>query len=135
MKVRGACHCGQITFEAEVDPDTVRICHCTDCQTLSGSAYRVNVQTPAERFHLLTGNPRIYVKTAENGSKRAQAFCANCGTQIYAAAAHDPQSYGLRVGTLKQRAELIPKRQIWYRSALPWVADLCNIPHIEHQAT
>lgn len=133
MKVQGACHCGQITFEAEIDPNTVRICHCTDCQTLSGSAFRVNVQTPADRFHLRSGEPKIYVKTAESGNQRAQAFCANCGTQIYAAARHDPESYGLRVGTLRQRADLRPKRQIWCRSALSWVADLRDLPQVERQ--
>jgi hypothetical protein len=36
MKVEGSCHYGQITFEAEINPDAVRICHCTDCQTLTG---------------------------------------------------------------------------------------------------
>ena len=36
MKVTGSCHCGQITYEAEVDPETVRVCHCTDCQKLTG---------------------------------------------------------------------------------------------------
>jgi hypothetical protein len=46
MKVEGSCHCGQISFEAEVDPLTVSICHCTDCQTLTGSAYRVTVPSP-----------------------------------------------------------------------------------------
>ena len=32
MNVTGGCHCGQITYEAEVDPTTVRVCHCSDCQ-------------------------------------------------------------------------------------------------------
>src|SRR6516164_2510748 len=40
MKIDGRCHCGEITFEGEVDPDALNICHCTDCQTLSGSAFR-----------------------------------------------------------------------------------------------
>jgi hypothetical protein len=31
MKVTGRCHCGQISFEAEIDPAQVRVCHCTDC--------------------------------------------------------------------------------------------------------
>ena len=84
MKVEGNCHCGQITFEAEIDPDAVRICHCTDCQTLTGSAYRVNVQTPAASFRLRSGTPKVYIKTAESGNKRAHAFCPNCGTPIYA---------------------------------------------------
>jgi len=38
MIIDGGCHCGQFSYRAEVDPDTVIICHCTDCQTLSGSA-------------------------------------------------------------------------------------------------
>jgi hypothetical protein len=32
LKVEGSCHCGQITYEAEVDPDRVGLCNCTDCQ-------------------------------------------------------------------------------------------------------
>ena len=40
MKIEGGCHCGGIRFEAEVDPAAVVICHCTDCQTFSGSAFR-----------------------------------------------------------------------------------------------
>jgi hypothetical protein len=39
MKIDGHCHCGRITFEAKVDPDAITICHCTDCQTLTGSAF------------------------------------------------------------------------------------------------
>jgi hypothetical protein len=133
MKVEGSCHCGQITFKAEIEPGSVRICHCTDCQMLSGSAFRVNAPTPATSFRLLSGAPKIYIKTAESGKKRAQAFCANCGTQIYASDPHEPQSYSLRVGTLKQRGELGPVQQIWYRSSLPWIGEIQVIPHLERQ--
>jgi hypothetical protein len=45
MKIDGSCHCDRISFEAEVDPATVVICHCTDCQTLSGSAFRTVAPT------------------------------------------------------------------------------------------
>jgi hypothetical protein len=133
MKVEGSCHCGQITFEAEIDPAAVRICHCTDCQTLTGSAYRVNVRTPAANFVLRSGIPKTYIKTAESGDKRAHAFCPNCGTPIYATDTHEPRAYGLRVGTLRQRAELRPTQQIWYRSALPWVTDIRDVAHVERQ--
>jgi hypothetical protein len=128
MKVEGRCHCGQITFEAEINPDTVSICHCTDCQTLTGSAYRVTVQAPAAEFMLRTGTPKIYIKTAASGNQRAHGFCGDCGTPLYATDLHAPRSYGIRVGTLKQRAELLPRRQIWCRSALSWVTDIRDIP-------
>ncbi len=133
MKVEGQCHCGQITFEAEVDPGAVGVCHCTDCQTLTGSAYRVTVPAPAAKFVLRSGTPRIYIKIAESGNRRAHGFCGNCGTPLYATDPHEPRSYGIRVGTLKQRNQLAPRGQIWFRSALSWVADLRALPHIDRQ--
>jgi hypothetical protein len=105
VKIDGNCHCGSIVYQAEIDPSATRICHCTDCQTLTGSAYRANVVAPAESFVLLRGTPKIYIKTADSGAKRAHAFCGDCGTPIYAAATHNPTTYSLRVGSIKQRAE------------------------------
>ena len=102
--------------EAEVDPQTVTICHCTDCQVLTGSVYRVTVPARNETFKLISGSPK-YVKTAESGTKRAHAFCPDCGTPIYATSVSDQQVYGLRVGTLQQRSQLAPKKQAWCRSA------------------
>ncbi len=133
MHVNGGCHCGYITFEAEVDPAAVGICHCTDCQTLTGSAYRVTAPAPKDTFRLLSGEPTVYVKTADSGNKRAHAFCPRCGAPIYATAVGHPTWYGLRVGTLKQRAELRPRRQIWCRSALDWAMNLEGLPKIATQ--
>ena len=133
MKVDGGCHCGNIRFEADVDPETASICHCTDCQILSGSAYRANVRTTKGGFKLLSGRPKIYVKTAESGTRRAHAFCPDCGTPIYATSVTDPQVYGLRLGTLRQRAELRPRSMGWCRSMQGWVTDLSGLPRSEQQ--
>jgi hypothetical protein len=132
MRVEGRCHCGKISYEATVEPDTLSICHCTDCQTLSGSAFRAVISAPAESF-VIRGTPKIYVKTAESGNQRAQAFCAECGTPIYASAPSNPTTYSLRVGAIKQRAQLRPRRQIWCRSALPWAMDLRGLNQHERQ--
>ena len=78
MQVRGTCHCGQIAYEADVDPEDVSVCHCTDCQMLAGSAYRVSVRTLGESFRLLRGEPKSYTKTAQSGARRAHSFCGNC---------------------------------------------------------
>ena len=134
MDVTGHCHCGAISFRASIDPEKVSICHCTDCQRISGSPYRVSVPAPAEGFKLLTGTPQVYVKTAESGNKRAQGFCATCGSHVYATSpGPNPAAYSLRIGTLDQAAQLPPKRQIWFRSALEWCGDIEGIPGVDKQ--
>jgi len=133
MKIEGGCHCGYITYEATIDPEGIGICHCTDCQTLSGGAFRTGVSASKDSFRLLTGQPKIYVKIAQSGARRAQAFCPECGTPIYATDANDPQLFSIRTGTARQRDALIPKIQIWCRSAQGWAMDLGSIKQFSEQ--
>ena len=134
MRVNGSCHCGQIAYEADVDPDRVGICNCTDCQVLSGSAFRVSVPAAATTFRLLKGRPSVYVKIADSGARRRHSFCPNCGTPVSASAdSDDPPNYSLRVGCLAQKAALPPKRRIWCKSALAWAQDVSAVPAIEGQ--
>ena len=136
MKIDGACHCGAITIEGEADPETTQICHCTDCQSGTGSAFRVSIPVPGATFKM-TGQPAIYVKmTADSGKPRVQAFCPKCGSPIYSTSPGEGQqaSYMVRVGILRQRDQLTPRRQNWFRSARPWVTGLGSVPRNEKHA-
>lgn len=133
MKIDGHCHCGRHSFEAELDPAAATICHCTDCQTLSGSAFRFNIRVAPKDFVLHGPAPSTYVKTAESGTQRLHAFCGNCGTPLYATSVDTPTFYSLRAGTITQRASLLPGLQIWNRSRLAWVDALAGLPAHDKQ--
>jgi hypothetical protein len=136
VKIDGACHCGTITIEGEADPEKTAICHCTDCQTGTGSAFRVSVPVPGTSFRM-SGQPATYLKTtADSGNPRVQAFCPRCGTPIYSTSPGEgtQPSYMVRVGILRQRGEFVPKRQNWFRSALPWVTELAGLHKNQKQA-
>ena len=134
MNIDGRCHCGYITYEAEIDPDQVMICHCTDCQTLSGAAFRTVVFTRQGTFKLLSGELKVYTRTGESGAKRPQSFCPECGTPIHSSTVGDgPKVHVIRVGTIRQRGELAPKLQLWSRSAQPWLKDLPSVPKLKTQ--
>src|SRR5450755_4947756 len=79
------------------------------------------------------GTPKIYVKTAESGAKRAHAFCPDCGSPIYSSAIENSPMYSLRVGCLRLRAELPPRKQTWCRSALDWATSLQDLPRLTRQ--
>jgi len=129
MQVDGSCLCGSVTYEAEIDPDRVAICHCADCQVNSGSAYGNVDSVTDSQFRLLTGQLKEYEKTAQSGRIRHLSFCPECGTRIHARTKNDPTAFiGLRVGTIRQRNELHPKVQVWCGSALTLVSNLSSIP-------
>ena len=134
MKVQGRCHCGEITYEAEVEPGSVNVCHCRDCQLLSGTAFRAGVPAPAEHFRILTGNPREYIKVADSGARRLHTFCGTCGSPVYSSAEHNPKSYTLRLGALNDANALgRPARQIWTKRRLSWIPRIEGVPEAEGQ--
>ncbi len=128
MKIDGQCHCGRVRYVATVDPDNASVCHCTDCQAISGSAFRTTLRVPDSDLEM-SGETKTYNKVAASGNERALVFCPECGTQMCGMPVGDgPKLISLRLGTCNQRAKLPPKRQIWCRSAMPWVNDLAAVP-------
>jgi len=124
MNITGECHCGEITYEAELDPKKVFICHCTDCQSLSASAFRTIASTEGKKFRLTKGKPCEYVKVGESGNRRIQAFCSTCGSAIYATdVGENPKEYNIRAGTTHQHRELVPQFECWFKSSLPWLKE------------
>ena len=129
MKIDGSCHCGEVHYQAEVDPARTIICHCLDCQTMSGAPYRVNV--PAATLGLrMSGEPRRYVKIGGSGDPVVTTFCGTCGTALFSCKGDNPAFVFLRVGAIRQRRELVPAAQAFCNSALTWAMDITKIPRV-----
>lgn len=123
IKVEGQCHCGAVKYTAVVNPMDVRLCHCNDCQILSGSAFRISLPVAEENYHQIQGELKTYIKVAESGNKRAQCFCPECGTQIYATSVGESEAkvLNLRVGNINQRQSLPPHAEKFLTEKLSWV--------------
>lgn len=132
MKITGGCHCGHVRYEAEIEPERISICHCTDCQRLTGSPYRVTVITGMDAIRMTADPPKIYVKLGDNGRKRFQHFCPQCGSPLFTSGEQGgPSDWGIRWGSIDQRFALKPRRQIWCRSAVPWLDEAISLPGSE----
>jgi hypothetical protein len=126
MKVTGSCYCGSIAYEADVDSQKVGLCHCTDCQKLSASAFRWVAIAEPNSFRITKGTPSTFVKTAASGNAREQGFCGTCGSAIYSVSPNDRSVHVLRAGTIDQREHLKPQFEIWRSSAPDWVPTMQN---------
>jgi hypothetical protein len=129
MHIDGQCHCGQVSYQAEIDPERVSICHCTDCQALTGSPYRVTVICSGKQIQMTGKPPKTYAKVGDNGGTRVQHFCPECGSPLFTSGEGDASDdWGIRWGSIRQRGQLNPRRQIWCRSAVPWINELSALP-------
>lgn len=78
----GACHCGAVTFEADVDLSSVITCNCSICE-MKGLTLTF---APASRFRLATGEADL-TEYRFNTMKIGHEFCRVCGVQSFARAA------------------------------------------------
>lgn len=77
MHIDGQCHCGHVRYEAEIDPSRVSICHCTDCQRLTGSAFRVTAITPTANVRLTANRRRSIANMATTAGRGCRASARN----------------------------------------------------------
>ena len=125
----GGCLCGAIRYEFTAEPETVYICHCTDCQKISASAFGVSVRVKAENFKITKGEPASFDTLADSGRTKTGLFCATCGTR-FGAAAGGPLVV-LRGGSLHDPNWFRPIAHIWTRSAQTWFSFADGLPKFE----
>jgi hypothetical protein len=58
------------------------LCHCRDCQKITGSTYSTNIVVPGENFKV-EGNSKEILKIVDSGNKITSYFCGDCGFTLY----------------------------------------------------
>ena len=129
METTGSCLCGAIEYRAEIAGDRIGLCHCRDCQIVSGSAFRTAAVVAPEKFAVTKGQPRFFDKAADSGRVRRLLFCGDCGTHI-CSMPPDPSAPGsfvsVRATTSKDIHRLVPAVEIWCGSRLPWMPEIAG---------
>jgi hypothetical protein len=118
--IEGGCACGQVRYRLTEAPLAIYTCHCSDCQTLSTSAFTLTMPVRPEALEIIKGTLRTWIRVPPSGNQLPQHVCPNCGVRIYSEPAH-ARSKSLRCGTLDDTSWIEPVAAIWMRSAQPWV--------------
>ena len=132
ISVAGRCRCGRARFVLREEPISFYLCHCTDCQAESGSAYGQTMHVRQGAIDAASGPIREHTMEWEDGGSSVIRYCANCLTQLFSGRANVPQVVGLNAGSLEATAGLQPYGNMWTRSARPW-ATFAAGPQYEQQ--
>ncbi len=117
----GGCQCGALRYSVVGAPIALAVCHCTECQRQSGSAFGMSLIVPKDAFRMTSGEPRTFERKADSGNTVRCAFCPGCGTRIYHEPAAMAASLNVKPGTLDDTSWLEPVVHAWTRSKQPWV--------------
>tara|TARA_R110002126_G_scaffold52897_38_gene143508 strand:- start:1001 stop:1438 length:438 start_codon:yes stop_codon:yes gene_type:complete len=117
----GGCGCGAIRYSVTSEPLISYLCHCTECQRRTSSAFGLNFQIPAEHLAIEQGSPASRTRRADSGNELALNFCGDCGTSLFSVPAARPNIRVIYAGTLDDPSWVPVKLNIWADSALPWV--------------
>lgn len=117
---RGGCECGALRYEITQDPVATAMCHCTQCQKQSGSAFSMSLVVPRTGFAFTRGEPKIFAGVADSGADKQMLFCAECGVRICNRLSGMPNTVNVKPGTLDDTSGLAPIVAVWTASKQPW---------------
>lgn len=115
----GGCPCGTIRYEIAAMPLALYVCHCTDCQRRTGSAFALNMPVWRKDVRLM-GEPKRWRSKSPSGAMTTTVFCGNCGGRIHGEREGRSDIIVLRAGTLDDTSWLRPAAHNYVKSAQPW---------------
>jgi hypothetical protein len=117
----GGCQCGAVRYTVR---PSIRLrlyaCHCTDCQTRSGSSFTLQ-QTVLAADLEVTGDLAEGGSANPSGARVRLYACPACQCRIYGANETRPEVVIVRAGTFDHSASLVPDVHVWVRSKQPWI--------------
>jgi hypothetical protein len=117
----GGCQCGRIRYRAPAAPEALYVCHCTECQKQSSSAFGISYTVKRTAFEVCEGQPAFWSRITASGHTLDCAFCPNCGSRLWHQSSGHPAMLNIKAGTFDQPVDLSPAVHIWVSSKLPGI--------------
>jgi hypothetical protein len=114
----GQCLCGAVKYEVRGSLGEVRYCHCSRCRRATGSAFSANTRVHANDFRVLVG--RSSIREYEENPGVFRAFCAVCGSPIYARLDREPEYVRIRLGGFSGDIDVRVTSHVWVSSRASW---------------
>jgi hypothetical protein len=117
----GQCQCGELRYQVTGETVTLFVCHCTECQRQSSSAFGMALWLRNYNKKIVSGVLKTWVRKTPSGRELVCEFCPNCGSRVFHRIAGQTETMSIKAGTLDKTRELEPVAHIWTSSAQRWV--------------
>ena len=119
LPLTGGCQCGAVRYRITGKPVTFYLCHCSECQRHTSSAFGESLRLRRDDLEVY-GELKLTTRGSESGTLREGWFCPQCGVRIW----HGSEGstfVNIKAGTLDDTSWLVPAGHIWTRSKQPFM--------------
>lgn len=117
-KISGNCLCGAVNFVLEDNFSQFHLCHCTQCQKMTGSAHASNLFTQCGNIEWVSGEEKIKRYDYPNRDF-SNAFCIDCGSHVPYVSKTGKYLIA-PAGTLNEKPHLKAQDNIFWCERAPW---------------
>ncbi len=122
MSWSGGCQCGAVRFRVEGELGRATICHCRMCQKAMAGPVGPCVSVKSDQVEWTRGERKRFASS----NKVWRGFCGDCGTPL--TFEWSPKVIDLAIAAFDDPAALKPVVQMALDAAVPWIADLADLP-------
>lgn len=119
LPLTGGCQCGRIRYRMKAHPVVFYLCHCTECQRHTSSAFGESLRFRRDDMDVDPGLVCVS-RMSDSGKERQGWFCPDCGVRIWHGTSNSPE-INIKAGTLDDTSWLVPAGHIWCRSRQPFM--------------
>ncbi|KAI5464029.1 Mss4-like protein [Mariannaea sp. PMI_226] len=128
--VSGSCICKKVAYTYTGEPTLKAVCHCRECQKLTGSSYTYNFLIPRENFKWTSGTPKAGKFVQEIGVEVDYSFCPDCGTVLIKQSEADmfKPFFLVQAGTIDgDEFKTKPDAELWTSRKVEWIDALNGV--------
>ncbi|KAL1668079.1 Mss4-like protein [Schizophyllum commune] len=128
LKYHGSCLCGAVQYELTGEPFTHLVCHCVNCQKVTGSAFASNVFFNKEQVSVIKGKEALkeYADPhTQSGKPYHRAFCGKCGSFVLGFPEQNPKIAIVASGSLdaEYQGKWGPRKELFTQCKRPWLSE------------
>lgn len=128
-KISGSCLCGTVTFEVDNHFKLFHLCHCHQCQKISGSAHVSNLFVNKEAISWLSGQEKIH-RFDVPGRQISNVFCTQCGSSVPYVSGSG-RALIVPAGTLDGEPNIGPQNHIYMEDSRDWHESIASVDCFE----
>jgi hypothetical protein len=129
-QLSGSCLCGKVQYKVQGPWLRFRLCYCSRCRKVTGSAHASNLFAAADKLEWTAGSDDVVRYDLPAAERFGRSFCRHCGSGL-PHLLRDGSAWLIPAGSLDQAPSMQAQARIFWASRAPWAQVVEDMPRFD----